>query len=621
MYQYTPLQDASRDIRLVELLPGNHEDVIKIAIHHVSLMETDKTLKGDLRSSLEELQATLPPNWEVFRNLQGRIIFANKDDDSETSWTHPSPHFDMSNYELAPKENTFEPKYEAISYVWGSDQRSRFVEIFDHSNYQGGTTHCTQNGGVQAAMPEQTMFKLPVTECLWNTLLYLRRPEDSRTVWADAICINQDDDAEKGLQVQRMADIYRLAYRVIVWLGTEDNNSRLALSTIDYLAAQVEFEEHNKFTFCAPGAEEREWFRGKTKLPYDHETSAAIDALLGRPWFRRLWVVQEVHLASKHPGPLIQCGTYNITFSSFQRAIMCLQHKAGAQGVTFKRFKELPQAYNQVCPKLDTIFRSIVSQVSYSKLCRDPRDKIYGILGLSPRRIASRIKPNYRKAFPTSEVYKSTFLTHVELVQRLELLEHCPGPRRKIDNMLSWVPDWATQHSQRNRTRPQFATATSRVHFHHDLENPNTLQVLGARCAIINTLTEALPEASDYLATFHHVKLWQPLELDFASYKPTGEPLKQAYAFTLIFGNVSERRFHYGEERSLSRWVQEGLTSGLFGRLEASVEASFPTSSNKIPSRISEALGNCQGRVFFQTAEGHIGLAPTGTRIGKVIFH
>lgn len=49
-------------------------------------------------------------------------------------------------------------------------------------------------------------------------------------IWADALCINQDDEEEKGKQVQSMRLIYQSATEVSVWLGPEDDSSAIAWS-------------------------------------------------------------------------------------------------------------------------------------------------------------------------------------------------------------------------------------------------------------------------------------------------------------------------------------------------------------------------------------------------------
>jgi Heterokaryon incompatibility protein (HET) len=89
--------------------------------------------------------------------------------------------------------------YEALSYVWGSMDKPQSIIIDDQ--------------------------KLEVTQNLYAALLRLRDREIPRIVWADAVCINQADEKEKGRQIQLMAAIYAKASRVLVWLGEAQDDS------------------------------------------------------------------------------------------------------------------------------------------------------------------------------------------------------------------------------------------------------------------------------------------------------------------------------------------------------------------------------------------------------------
>jgi hypothetical protein len=54
-------------------------------------------------------------------------------------------------------------------------------------------------------------------------------------LWIDAICINQNNVAEKNIQVQPMVQIYRQASSVLVWLGESTETSNLAFKTVEAL--------------------------------------------------------------------------------------------------------------------------------------------------------------------------------------------------------------------------------------------------------------------------------------------------------------------------------------------------------------------------------------------------
>lgn len=60
---------------------------------------------------------------------------------------------------------------------------------------------------------------------LRTALLNLRDLQNSRILWIDAICINQEDLDERSVQVAIMGDIYRQARRTVIWLGDYMDNS------------------------------------------------------------------------------------------------------------------------------------------------------------------------------------------------------------------------------------------------------------------------------------------------------------------------------------------------------------------------------------------------------------
>jgi hypothetical protein len=73
------------------------------------------------------------------------------------------------------------PVYEALSYVWGDATQ---------------TSPMTLNGA-----------SYPITKNLESAIRHLRRREGSRTLWVDAVGINQLDLDERSSQVLRMKDI------------------------------------------------------------------------------------------------------------------------------------------------------------------------------------------------------------------------------------------------------------------------------------------------------------------------------------------------------------------------------------------------------------------------------
>ncbi|KPM39066.1 hypothetical protein AK830_g7518 [Neonectria ditissima] len=137
------------EIRLLHLLPGKHDDEIRMQISHVLLKQPEK--QAETRLSRSELQETVSPGSEVFETPEGRYLFCyDPEDDSNSSsaedssedsgegdefytmWTHPDPKMDPSLYVLPPDSEIWarEPSFDCLSYVWGSqdDPVPAFVE-------------------------------------------------------------------------------------------------------------------------------------------------------------------------------------------------------------------------------------------------------------------------------------------------------------------------------------------------------------------------------------------------------------------------------------------------------------------------------------------------------------
>lgn len=104
------------------------------------------------------------------------------------------------------------PNYEALSYTWGLPNFSCGILV---------------NGEA-----------FPVTENLLLALHALRSETSARCLWIDAICINQQDIAERNHEVLRIMEIYEHATSVVVWLGPASDDSGLAYDHLEDLSNQ-----------------------------------------------------------------------------------------------------------------------------------------------------------------------------------------------------------------------------------------------------------------------------------------------------------------------------------------------------------------------------------------------
>jgi hypothetical protein len=88
------------------------------------------------------------------------------------------------------------PQYETVSYAWGERTLVETILIGDKT------------------------MSIPASAA--SALRCMRLPEQNRTLWIDCICIDQDDNLEKGQQVRLMADIYTSSICTLAFIGNDE---------------------------------------------------------------------------------------------------------------------------------------------------------------------------------------------------------------------------------------------------------------------------------------------------------------------------------------------------------------------------------------------------------------
>jgi hypothetical protein len=245
------------------------------------------------------------------------------------------------------------PPYKALSYTWGVDAPCSSITL-------DGTT-------------------VPVRENLENALIMLRHEaaNEPLLIWIDAICINQKDNAEKSGQILKMKLIFESATMVAVWLGSKSSNSPLAFKLVRDL------------THCSV-----ENLSALIKDPTRAEQIKALRQLYYRDYWWRIWVIQEVVVAKN---ATIYCGEESIPWDDLDGIsdILALV-KEDLSNMMYHHpdsvFKLLPSGPRSM--KLFRITRPTLStndqtpllellRSHMSKYSSDPRDKVYGLVGIS----------------------------------------------------------------------------------------------------------------------------------------------------------------------------------------------------------------------------------------------
>jgi hypothetical protein len=178
-------------------------------------------------------------------------------------------------------------KFDALSYVWGLPEEQDSTDVY-----------LTDLVGTSTVSTDLQWHRLPILSSLGGALRRLRLPTDIRSIWVDALCINQSDLVEKSQQVPMMGKIYHSAQSVVVWLGEEADDSDLALSFIPQVTDLLKFDR-----IIQDQGSTHKWY--------------ALSKLMNRPWFSRRWVVQELAFAKEAK---IYCGNGSVDFPLFADA-------------------------------------------------------------------------------------------------------------------------------------------------------------------------------------------------------------------------------------------------------------------------------------------------------------
>lgn len=126
---------------------------------------------------------------------------------------------------------------------------------------------------------------LKVTRTLFEALQAIRLPDRPCLVWVDALCINQQDNDERTIQVKRMSQIYHEAANVFIWLRSSTPTTSLAVDFIRRLATRKSsFRKLNPSSLTFP-LEELE----ATGLPTPEDPQwEALDEFMNHWWFCRV---------------------------------------------------------------------------------------------------------------------------------------------------------------------------------------------------------------------------------------------------------------------------------------------------------------------------------------------
>lgn len=518
--------------------------------------------------------------------------------------------------------------YTALSYRWGDPQPVK---------------HITVDG-----------FRMEVTVPLFEAMNSFQQPNHSVMVWIDQICINQNDRNEKSRQIPLMGRIYRHAINTLIWLGDSTSGTGEVFRLLNHAATELMFD------FSQLQIPDGLEYRGFPPKEHLGKSWKDLWDFLDRPWFSRLWIIQEVALSRN---AWVMCGKHLMSWSMLETACANLK-AAGVSQWLLEQLSKNKKGANH-CERVIQLgtFAENESMMLLDKAresdCWDKRDKIYGLLGLIR---ASWIKVDYDRKHTVGRLYRDVIVECLRRQERalatvlksvdhdysrvLGSVEDCEYFER--GTLPSWVPDW----SQPRQTAPLTDSTgvygnpeTVRVDFNlqkdisiHDQE----LHVNGKIFATVVEITDVLedPDISyvdpqvtnqkflvgcadkaaqilEYpgsVTTSVFEAFWRTLVVDKDAENLKRAPPSFAEIFSLLLDESTGRKPSLpGQTYSPRQLRPTGK-----GRLElSSLSSRLPGATFQwIRSAVRRAAMN---RRFAITKQGYFGLVPYWAKIGDEI--
>lgn len=184
------------------------------------------------------------------------------------------------------------PPYHAISYTWGDAESNTNILINDK------------------ALRVRTNCELALKQAYWYKKRHLYLYRTMKYCWIDAICIDQSNLGEKGQQVSMMGSIYKNASLVLACIGDHADDSLFVFQT--FYGSPIRLTRRSNIFRSHDNSPLSYWFCMTHRFSTPQRFLLALIRLVTRPYFSRLWVLQELKHAKKVE---ILCGQHAITRS------------------------------------------------------------------------------------------------------------------------------------------------------------------------------------------------------------------------------------------------------------------------------------------------------------------
>lgn len=489
--------------------------------------------------------------------------------------------------------------YEAVSYVWGDGKDRASVVVDDRL--------------VDISASLDVLFRR------------LRRPDRTRRVWVDQLCIDQTDVAEKTAQIKVMGDIYARCTNCLIWMGTVPDSVSAAdveamLQLLRYMATPDLWDVPH----CLSSREEFARIFGVLFLIHPD----------GNSWWKRIWTVQELMLPEKRT---VLWGQHELLWTVMMRAIHTwtttwLQPLHGAMSQEqFDSMNALSANVVWASYSAHKDLPSILVNKWRRRQATDPRDKVFGLRGLVLPSVALTYTDRCTTATPAADVFSALTLDAILAegsLQPLVLNPRRTEPGAATDDVPGWTMDlggadqgaadmfyrdWGYRHYNACQSRP-LDRDLLQVTVDANGGSTRVLAVPGVKVEEIRVVSpdqNVAPQTDEQIS--EKLKGWFKLAADYRREKLslTADAQFEESCWRLVLADLLEvandetpSRLPNTEDLELARrFAMEGQRER--GRLWIK--------EHHMPSSLFNLA-------FFVTGSGMMGLAPTDTVPGDQIW-
>ncbi|XXG96140.1 hypothetical protein Hte_002419 [Hypoxylon texense] len=574
------------------------------------------------------------------------------------------------------------PLYIALSYVWGSPDKTVDIEVNGEPLSIGSNLHAA--------------------------LVQLRRDRDHSWMWVDSICMEQTNTVEKSWHVNEMGNIFRGAEKVYMWLGPAEDSSDEVMDFIsrlgpralqlgdlywpkrdlvarikDYIIDRSAASEGNEHayqdTFNGSDSEmvdgDRVSLIGDFHLDltrdralysrHDNSLIPAIECLLRRDYWHRVWIVQEVSLAKV---AVVLCGRKAVTLDLFNAVFSAIWFTI--QWVADERMHGQYFLHPLHANLYDTIKcidvwrerrrgRSVLLEdvlLEYSGspqrphyTASDPRDIVFGILGVVSDLKNLGVRADYSKS--TAEVFASVvramIYRHDEDPNAFQYYLGICNPTNTSPDLPSWALDfrkvgqygiasWPISYCAAFRASK--GVSQPRQTGDHRLDDSLVLRRRGSQVGVV---TEVMTPPQWHHRDGHDRCLedeegWLKSVIDFTNIAADPSPNEDyVWRMLLLDGRLDGAKYLQGDDNEIAQLIRR-----IVHMQKIRVDELSPTQVDWIRrgplayepyDDLSEVIDSfsvgyisylsvtSRHRTLFKTADGRLGLADKAIRAGDLV--